>query len=117
MLPLRVVIVCSKASPGAFSFASQAQQLVEAKVYIACIFHQRVATQGSHLNLAFRMGISTFDSKNDVGLFQRVHPVDDNVRDASGVDVPVVIIGGGPAGLFQAHLLSQLGGKSCFKSA
>jgi hypothetical protein len=114
---LLVVIVCSKASPGVFLFASQAQQLVEAKVHIACIFHQSLATQGSHSILAFRMGISMFDSKNDAGLFQRVHPVDDQVRDSSGVDVPVVIIGGGPAGLFQAHLLSQLGGKSCSKSA
>ena len=26
------------------------------------------------------------------------------------VDVPVVIIGGGPTGLLQAHLLSKLGG-------
>ncbi|KAK5218073.1 hypothetical protein LTR72_009245 [Exophiala xenobiotica] len=58
------------------------------------------------------MGISMFDSKNDAGLFQQVHPVDDQVRDASGVDVPVVIIGGGPAGLLQAHLLSQLGVRS-----
>lgn len=30
--------------------------------------------------------------------------------DLTAVDVPVVIIGGGPTGLFQAHLLSQLGG-------
>ena len=28
------------------------------------------------------------------------------------IDVPVLIIGGGPAGLLQAHLLSQLGGTS-----
>ncbi|KIX02969.1 uncharacterized protein Z518_06519 [Rhinocladiella mackenziei CBS 650.93] len=32
-------------------------------------------------------------------------------HDSFGVDVPVVIIGGGPAGLLQAHLLSQLGVK------
>ncbi len=65
------------------------------------------------------MGISMFDSKNDAGLFRRVESVDHDVHgdpgdqcghNASGVDVPVVIIGGGPAGLSQAHLLSQLGG-------
>ncbi len=56
------------------------------------------------------MGISMFDSKNDAGLFRRVESVDHDVHGATGVDVPVVIIGGGPAGLFQAHLLSQLGG-------
>lgn len=31
-------------------------------------------------------------------------------HDAYNIDVPVLIVGGGPAGLFQAHLLSQLGG-------
>lgn len=33
-------------------------------------------------------------------------------RDPYSIDVPVLIVGGGPAGLFQAHLLSQLGGHS-----
>ncbi|KAL6246989.1 hypothetical protein RBB50_006296 [Rhinocladiella similis] len=33
-------------------------------------------------------------------------------RDPYSIDVPVLIVGGGPAGLFQAHLLSQLGVKS-----
>ena len=80
------------------------------KVHIACIFHQSVAARGVSLKSPFRMGISMFDSKNDAGLFRRVESVDHDVHGATGVDVPVVIIGGGPAGLFQAHLLSQLGG-------
>lgn len=36
--------------------------------------------------------------------------------DGNTVDVPVVIIGGGPTGLFQAHLLSQLGGMLALRS-
>lgn len=31
-------------------------------------------------------------------------------EDSIPMDVPVLIVGGGPAGLLQAHLLSQLGG-------
>lgn len=56
------------------------------------------------------MGISMFDSRSDSTLFR---PVGDMPQQSvhSHVDVPVVIIGGGPAGLTQAHLLSQLGGK------
>lgn len=33
-------------------------------------------------------------------------------EDPISIDVPVLIVGGGPAGLLQAHLLSQLGGTS-----
>lgn len=59
------------------------------------------------------MGISMFHAKNDAEFFRPVDESNQHHRNSPGIDVPVVIIGGGPAGLFQAHLLSQLGGM-CF---
>ena len=60
------------------------------------------------------MGISMFDPRNDAVFFRPV-TISNQMRqsDSSCVDVPVLIIGGGPAGLLQAYLLSKLGGK-CF---
>ena len=57
------------------------------------------------------MGISMFYAESDAGLFRPVSASTQERKEPARVDVPVVIIGGGPAGLLQAHLLSQLGGK------
>ncbi len=56
------------------------------------------------------MGISMFDPRTDTGLFRPVAASSEPSQESPSVTVPVVIIGGGPAGLLQAHLLSQLGG-------
>jgi hypothetical protein len=60
------------------------------------------------------MGIRAFNPLVDNHIF---HPVEAHINgssscrtDATTVDVPVLIIGGGPAGLLQGHLLSRLGG-------
>ena len=58
------------------------------------------------------MAISVFHPQNDCEFFRPATTGSDPPRDSLAVDVPVVIIGGGPAGLFQAYLLSQLGGNS-----
>lgn len=56
------------------------------------------------------MGISTFDPQQDAGQSQPMAASSELSQESPSVSVPVVIIGGGPAGLLQAHLLSQLGG-------
>lgn len=34
-----------------------------------------------------------------------------NASNIEDIDIPVLIVGGGPTGLTQAHMLSRLGGK------
>lgn len=56
------------------------------------------------------MGISTFSSSEDMKYVHAAgganHHHDASAQD--GVDVPVLIIGGGPTGLLLAYLLSKL---------
>lgn len=37
--------------------------------------------------------------------------VSSGIEDDIAIDVPVLVVGGGPTGLLLAHLLSELGGK------
>lgn len=61
------------------------------------------------------MGISAFNPLVDSQVFHLIgnEHVDGSIFTTSptAVDVPVVIIGGGPAGLLLGHLLSRLGGQ------
>lgn len=60
------------------------------------------------------MGIRAFNPVVDSHVFHAIadHHVKGSEFEAglTTVDVPVVIIGGGPTGLLQGHLLSRLGG-------
>lgn len=56
------------------------------------------------------MGISMLQPKNEGDISRPVGDSNQPQHDSPSVDIPVLIIGGGPTGLFQAHLLSQLGG-------
>ncbi|KAJ9610537.1 hypothetical protein H2200_005314 [Cladophialophora chaetospira] len=57
------------------------------------------------------MGISMFNPQDDAALFRPVPVANETSQHSHSVTVPVVIIGGGPTGLLQAYLLSQLGVK------
>jgi NADPH-dependent 2,4-dienoyl-CoA reductase/sulfur reductase-like enzyme len=40
------------------------------------------------------------------------HELDSNAAsDVRGIEIPVLIVGGGPAGMVLAHMLSELGGR------
>jgi hypothetical protein len=59
------------------------------------------------------MGISTFPSAETNGVHHGKSEYVNGISttEARPVDVPVLIVGGGPTGLLQAHLLSRLGGE------
>ena len=57
------------------------------------------------------MRIAIFNPQDDATLFRPVTNSDTVPQESVPVNVPVLIIGGGPAGLLQAYLLSQLGGQ------
>lgn len=60
-----------------------------------------------------------FDRHADRDIFSPVFTDANELHERSGsnrVTIPVLIIGGGPAGLLQAYLLSQLGGLSGLKA-
>jgi 2-polyprenyl-6-methoxyphenol hydroxylase-like FAD-dependent oxidoreductase len=59
------------------------------------------------------MGISTFPSAETNGVHHGKSEYVNGIltTEARPVDVPVLIVGGGPTGLLQAHLLSRLGGE------
>lgn len=65
------------------------------------------------------MGISMFDRHADRDVFSPVFTDANELHERSGpnrVIIPVLIIGGGPAGLLQAYQLSQFGGLSPLKA-
>jgi ribulose 1,5-bisphosphate synthetase/thiazole synthase len=53
------------------------------------------------------MGISVFNRDEEAELFRRMSVTSSNHHH---IEVPVLIVGGGPSGLLQAYLLSRLGG-------
>jgi hypothetical protein len=55
------------------------------------------------------MGIAIFNPSNDASVFSEVGSK--NSYRSGKEQLQVIIIGGGPSGLFQAYLLARLGGK------
>lgn len=68
----------------------------------------------AQIPLIFTMGVTLFGRYNDSELFASVDDRNgyDDSSPKQAAEIPVLIVGGGPAGLLQAYLLSRLGVRS-----